>query len=79
MEHITIKLPERVLDCVKEHYSGHSLICSKEDKDSEGHVFYIVDLLHKGKYCHLKVSDLGKLIHEEVEPQFANGYHEQYY
>jgi hypothetical protein len=61
MEQITIKLPDRVLDSVKQNYPGHSLICTKEDKDDKGHVFYIVDLVHDGKYCHLKINDLGKL------------------
>lgn len=79
MEHITMKLPDKICSCIHERYPGYSLICTKEDTDSKGHVFYIIDLLHGDNYCHLKISDTGILIDEEVEPRFNNDYSEQYY
>ena len=79
MKHLVIKLPDRIVHSLKENYPGYSLVNIKEDTDENGHVFFIIDLLHDGNYCHLILNDIGKLIHEEVESQFANGYHEQYY
>jgi len=79
MEHITIKLPERVTACIKNHYPGSSVICAKEDTDSKGRLFYMIDLVQGDKYCHLKIADTGLLLLEESEPRFANDYHEHYY
>ncbi len=79
MEHIATKLPDKVHAYIKKHYPGRCLISLKEDKDSKGQLFYIIDFIYSDKYHHLKVSDTGILIHEDIEPQFWNHYHEQYF
>lgn len=79
MEHLAAKIPDRVNAYIKKHYPGYRLICCKEDKDGKGQLFYIIDFIYSDKYHHLKVTDTGILIHEDIEPQFLNHYHEQYF
>ena len=79
MEHLTVKLPDPVIRCMKDHFPNYSIISSKVDTDGKGKRSYCVDILQHDRYCHLQINEEGELIREESEPQFANGGCEQYF
>ena len=79
MEHVFIKLPHRVIQSLKEHYPGYSLITVKQDVNGRGQKLFFVNILHGDKYCRLCISDEGKILQEKAEPQFDNDAREQYF
>jgi hypothetical protein len=79
MERLTIHLPASVLKTLKENYRGYSMMSARKGLDAKGRIHYSVNLLWDEKYYHLKIGEDGTVKESSFEPQFTNGFHEQYF
>ncbi len=52
--------------------------CKKIGDPLEG-TCYLADVVKDDIYHHMKFTEAGDYISEEIEPQFSDGYHEQYF